>query len=88
MSLFEFEDAAEELKRALEMKKDAESHFMLAIALMFLKDNEAHEQMFEAYRLNPKQTKGLLKHFFDSFFKNDSSIPEKEKKAMLKKLMG
>jgi tetratricopeptide (TPR) repeat protein len=88
MGLFEFEEAAGELKRALEMNKDAESHFMLSIALMFLKDEGANGQMVEAYRINPKKTKEMLKDFFDTFFKNDESIPESEKKEMLKKLMG
>jgi tetratricopeptide (TPR) repeat protein len=88
MGLFEFEEAAEELKKALEMNKDAESHFMLSIALMFLKDEEANEQMVEAYRINASKTKEMLKDFFDAFFKNDESIPKAEKEEMLKKLMG
>lgn len=88
MGIFEFEEAADELRKALELKKDPESHFMLSIALMFLKDEQAHGQMLEAYRLDPKKTKQMLRHFFDKFFKNDPSIPEKEKKAMVSKLMG
>ncbi|MBN2121658.1 hypothetical protein JW721_01190 [Candidatus Micrarchaeota archaeon] len=88
IGLFEFEEAAEELKKALEMNKDADSHFMLSIALMFLKDEEANGQMVEAYKINPSKTKEMLKDFFDTFFKNDESIPESEKKEMLRKLMG
>jgi len=84
MSLFEFEDAAKEIKHALEFKKDAESHFMLSMALLFLNDEDATENLAEAYRLKPKKTKELLRNFYNVFFKNDSSIPQKEKDDLLK----
>ncbi len=83
MSLFEFREAAEEIKKALKFKKDTESHFMLAMALMFLNDNDATEHLAEAYRLKPKKTKEMLKGFYNVFFKNDKSIPQKEKDALL-----
>ena len=86
MALFEFEEAADEIKKSLEFTKDAESHFMLAIALMFLNNEEATEHLEEAYTLKPAKTKKMLIEFFDTFFRNDPTIPEKEKKLILKKL--
>jgi tetratricopeptide (TPR) repeat protein len=86
MGLFEFEDAADELKSALEFRKDAESHFMLYVALLFLNDNDAEEHLAAANRINPAKTRKKLREFFNSFFRDEPSIPEKEKKAMMKKL--
>ena len=83
MSLFEFKNAAAEIKKALEFKKDAETHFMLAMALMFLNDDDATKHLAEAYRLKPKKTKEMLKGFYNVFFKNDKSIPQKEKDELL-----
>lgn len=86
MGLFEFEEAASELKKSLEFKKDVESHFMLYVALLFLNDTGAEKHLAAAHRINPAKTKKMLREFFNSFFRDDSSIPEKEKKLMMKKL--
>lgn len=86
MGLFEFEEAADELKGALELRKDAESHFMLYVALLFLNDKDAEKHLAEAHRMNPAKTKKKLREFFNSFFRDEPSIPEKEKKAIMKKL--
>ena len=83
MVLFEFNEAAEEIKHVLEFKKDAENHFMMAMALMFLNDEDATEHLAESYRLKPKKTKEMLRHFYNVFFKNDNTIPQKEKDALL-----
>ncbi|MEM4272649.1 MAG: hypothetical protein QXH30_03585, partial [Candidatus Bilamarchaeaceae archaeon] len=85
---FEFEDAVRDLKKALSIKKDAESHFLLSIALMFLSHPEASDQMLEAYRLNPAKTREMLQSFFNAFFRDDPSIPEKEKKQIMQILSG
>ena len=83
MSLFEFSEAASEIKKALEFKKNAETHFTLAMALMFLNDDDATEHLAEAYRLAPKKTKEMLRGFYNVFFKNDQDIPQKEKEELL-----
>lgn len=88
MALFEFEDAAYEIKNALELKKDAESHFMLSMALLFLNDKDAGKHLEAAYELKPRKTKKMLRGFFDMFFRDDPEIPEKEKNVILKKLTG
>ncbi|MBD3390089.1 hypothetical protein GF415_04035 [Candidatus Micrarchaeota archaeon] len=85
MALFEFGEAADEMKEALEFKNDAESQFMLAMALMFLNDGDAPKHLEEAYRLKPRKTRKMLMHFYETFFKEDSDIPEKEKKALMEK---
>ncbi len=88
MGLFEFKEAAEELKKSLELCKDAESHFMLYVALLFLNDGKASSHLKKAYALKPAKTKKMLMGFFDTFFRDDPTIPEKEKKLILKKLKG
>jgi tetratricopeptide (TPR) repeat protein len=88
MALFEFEEAAHDLKKALALKKDPESHFLLSIALMFLSHPEASDEMLEAYRLNPGKTREMLQNFFHAFFRDDPSIPEKEKKEIMRMLSG
>ena len=84
MGLFEFREAADEIKGALEFKKDAESHFMLAMALLFLNDDAATDHLAEAYRMKPEKTKERLRKFYNIFFRDDSSIPKKEKDELLK----
>ncbi len=86
MGLFEFEEAASELKKALVLNKNAESHFMLYVALLFLNDAGAEKHLAAAHRMKPAKTKKMLQKFFNSFFRDDRSIPEKEKKLMMKKL--
>lgn len=86
MSFFAFGDAAADLKKALETDSDAETHFMLAVALMFLNDEAYNDHIKAAYILDSKKTKKLLKNFFEAFFRDDHSIPAKEKAAVLKKL--
>jgi len=88
MALFEFEEAAQDLKKALALKKDPESHFLLSIALMFLSHPRASDEMLEAYRLNPGKTREMLQNFFHAFFRDDKSIPEKEKKEIMRMLSG
>ncbi|MFP3950133.1 MAG: tetratricopeptide repeat protein [Candidatus Micrarchaeia archaeon] len=85
MALFEFDEAAEEMKEALEFKNDAESHFMLAMALMFLDDADAGKHLEESHRLKPKKTRKMLRHFYETFFKEDPDIPEREKKMLREK---
>ncbi|MBD3397801.1 hypothetical protein GF412_01535 [Candidatus Micrarchaeota archaeon] len=86
LGLFEFEEAASELRKSLELKKDAESHFMLYVALLFLNEKDAEKHLAAAHRMKPAKTKKMLREFFGSFFRDEPSIPEKEKKAMMKKL--
>ena len=86
MSSFEFERAVKDLKKALVLSNDAETHFMLAVALMFINDSAYTEHMKAAYTLDSKKTKTLLQNFFDAFFRDDPSIPAKEKEAVLRKL--
>ena len=86
MGLFEFEDAASELRKSLDLNKNAESHFMLYVALLFLNDAGAEKHLATAHRMKPAKTKKMLREFYNSFFRDDRSIPEKEKKLMMKKL--
>ena|GEM_PF-1042261 len=86
MGLFEFEEAASELRKSLDINKDAESHFMLYVALLFLNDTGAEKHLAAAHRMKPAKTKKMLREFYNSFFRDDRSIPEKEKKLMMKKL--
>lgn len=86
MELFEFEDAIEDLQKALEISEDADSLFLVGMCLLFLDSPDAAKYMKKAHKKNPERTKELLREFFLRFFKDDRSISEKAKKELWKKI--
>ncbi|MEW5996276.1 MAG: tetratricopeptide repeat protein [Candidatus Micrarchaeota archaeon] len=86
MECFEFEEAVEDLRKALELSEDADSLFLIAVCLLFLDSSEAGKYMKMAKKKDPARTNELLREFFLRFFKEDKSIPEKAKKEFWKKI--
>jgi tetratricopeptide (TPR) repeat protein len=86
MELFEFEDAMEDLHRALGISEDTDSLFLVATCLLFLDSPEAAKYMRMAKKKSPARTNELLREFFLRFFKEDKSLSEKAKKELWKKI--
>jgi tetratricopeptide (TPR) repeat protein len=86
MESFEFEEAIEDLHKALEISEDTDSLFLIAVCSLFLDSDDAGRYMKSAYKKDPKRTKQLLRDFFLRFFKEDKSLPERKKKELWEKL--
>ncbi len=82
METAEFADAFEVLKALLSRKKDAEAYFLSAMCLMLLDDMRSREYLQMAYLADKGRTKALIREFYNSFFKDNRFISEKERKAL------
>ncbi len=82
----EFEESFEALKETLDRRKDAEAYFLSAICLMFLDDPKSKDYLQLAYLSDKAKTKVLISTFYDSFFRNNMFLGEKDKKALAAKI--
>jgi tetratricopeptide (TPR) repeat protein len=83
LQVYQLPDAITEFEKAIRMnKRDASTYFYLALCFMFLNDPRSRIMLQNAYLLDNKRTKELLKSFYEVFFKKDVTIDWKSKENL------
>lgn len=81
--LLDFEMAALNFEECILLKPDDFlSNFFLSLSYMFLDNPKSKKYLRNAYSINRKKTKQLLRSFYDSFFASDESIDAAAKKMI------
>jgi tetratricopeptide (TPR) repeat protein len=74
LELLEVEAAIETFRKLLEMdEKNADANFFLSICYLLLDDPRSEKFLKRAYIINKKRTKQLLRNFFETFVKQDTT---------------
>lgn len=87
MEMFELPDAIANFESALRLdRKDAAVHFFIAVCLLLLGDLRSEIYFRNAWQLNKRRTKELMKNFYDTILRPDVSVNKKLKDEIEKEL--